>query len=327
MARFAIFAPLDKKTMIISKKDANNLLLSLWQANEFVAGKPRRVVPFPTPSSLMKTDLPKLKHNDYLVTYKNDGVRCVLLFGYFKSEKNENDWIKSSVFIQRNGYVTEANCTSLDDQLYCGTAFDGELVDNNFIIFDVVAVKGYTHIALPLLDRLEAGKKILPSIRSRRITITQKEFVESSNSRNIFDKFQTNVIPKNVDGIILAPKYEGVGVGRLVSYFKYKPTDQISIDLRWIKNDKLLRCGSPGFEIIEDCIKDLSWEEKDFGDDGIYECIVAFAQRDNLKTMNLRPKIKRTDKNSANSKYVVLRTVQNLTENIKPMEVYNSLGN
>lgn len=311
--------------MSISPKDANKLLLSLWRANESIGGKPRTIVPFPTPSSLMRTDLKRLNQNSYLVTYKNDGLRSILLFGYFKSDKDDQQWIKGSVFIQRNGYVKEAFFTTDNEELYCGTALDGELVNNKFIIFDVISIKGYSHISLPLLDRLKAGENILSSIKSKKIEISIKQFVESADAKHIFDQFQKNEIPSNVDGIILAPKYDGVGLGRLVSYYKYKPTDQITIDLYWNKADKLLRCGAPGLEIIEDCIRDLSWEEEKFGDNGVYECIITCTKSANLNIMNLLPKMRRFDKNTANSKYVVLRTVQNLAENILPREVFDSL--
>ena len=109
-------------------------------------------------------------------------------------------------------------------------------------------------------------------------------------------------------------------------YFKYKPTTQTTIDLSWCRKEKLLRCGSPGFEILEDAIPAISWNLEDFlqKKDGVYECVIS-QDLDDADNTILSPKIKREDKDSANSKYVVLRTFQNLQENIKPMEVFCSL--
>tara|TARA_B100001113_G_scaffold171581_1_gene140389 strand:+ start:528 stop:1457 length:930 start_codon:yes stop_codon:yes gene_type:complete len=302
------------------EEEARKLIFQLWQ---FYLGK-RKMIPLPTPSSLMRTDLKTLKNTDYLVTYKNDGVREILLFGF--TEKEEKDFC---VFMQRNGKCKTSPFASRSPDVYMGTIFDGELVEKDFVIFDVVTVNGISCASLPLRERLKMGKSVLPFITAKQgFNLFIKEFYDSDESEHVFKSFENDAALRSgkYDGIILAPSLDSVGVGRLMRYFKYKPTTQTTIDLSWCRKEKLLRCGSPGFEILEDAIPAISWNLEDFlqKKDGVYECVIS-QDLDDADNTILSPKIKREDKDSANSKYVVLRTFQNLQENIKPMEVFCSL--
>lgn len=299
--------------------EARKLIFQLWQ---FYLGK-RRMIPLPTPSSLMRTDLKTLKNTEYLITYKNDGVRQILLFGF--TENDEKDF---SVFMQRNGKCNKSPFTSTSSDVYMGTIFDGELVGKDFIVFDVVTVNGVSCASLPLRERLKMGESILPHIKNTNgFKLFIKDFYDSEASQHIFESFESfehdKALRGKYDGIILAPSLDSVGVGRLMRYFKYKPTTQTTIDLSWSTNDNLLRCGSPGFEILEDAIPAILWKFEHFSQkkDGVYECVIS----QGAANITLIPKMRREDKDSANSKYVILRTLQNLQENIRPMEVFNSL--
>ena len=316
----------------ITSSDANNLLFDLWQiprvkSNNKPKFKKREVVPFPTPSSLMRTDLLKLKSRDYLVSVKNDGIRSILIFGSFRTQASNIHFENMALFIQRNGVVSHSNYTTDDTEIYCGTAFDGELLkDGSFIVFDMVSAYGYSYTSQELPKRLIAARntvaKLIPNSATNLITV--KEFFNKHDSRHLFDALsEGSLLSLQVDGLILAPTVAGVGIGRLINYYKYKESNQITVDLSWCQNDRLLRCGPPGNELIEDAIRNVLWNEDDFKlfDNGVYECTLTKKTNE----LTLYPKIKRNDKTTANSKYVILRTVQNVIENIQPLEVWEAL--
>jgi hypothetical protein len=321
-------------------EEPSRILATLWQFTGGVKG-----VPFPTPSSLMRSDLQTLSQSPYLVTFKSDGVRAVLLlFFEEKTEKNR------ALFVYRNGTTREiSNLASADDALYNGTALDGEVVGDEFIVFDAVAVRGYSVSSLPLRQRLIAVTEARPSMifsplraaktpttNSSTIAIsilTVKEFWDGVDSEHVFKAFEGKRRDggSRADGVILAPASLPVGVGRLIRYYKYKPKGQITLDLSWTKESRLLRCGPPGFELVEDAIRNTTFDEKEFSalSSGVYECgirsLAESTDADSASSFRLFLKTRRFDKSTANSKFVVLRTVQNVIEDISLSEVYNAL--
>jgi hypothetical protein len=295
----------------------------------------------------MRSDFPSLSQSRYLVTFKSDGVRAVLLlFFEEKTEKNR------ALFVYRNGSTCEINnLTSADDALYDGTALDGEIVGDEFIVFDAVAVRGYSVSSLPLRQRLLAVTEALPSMtfspsRSNGTSgvdsgaiavshLTVKEFWDDVDSEHVFKAFEKERCSDEfrADGVILAPASLPVGVGRLIRYYKYKPKGQITLDLTWDKKSRLLRCGPPGFELVEDAVRNMTFDEEEFSalPSGVYECgIRSHAEgppnADIASSFRLFLKTHRYDKSTANSKFVILRTVQNVLEDISLSEVYSALA-
>ena len=180
----------------VTSSDANNLLFDLWQIpNDKPLHKKIKkklhVVPFPTPSSLMRTYLSKLKCRNYLITVKNDGIRSILIFGYFKT--SSNGALKNmALFIKRNGAVSQSNFFSVDNDIYCGTVFDGELSnDGTFIVFDLVAKNGYSYTSQSLPTRLATARDAVANLSSKVASsvITVKDFYDKKESRHLFDAF------------------------------------------------------------------------------------------------------------------------------------------
>lgn len=70
-------------------------------------------------------------------------------------------------------------------------------------------------------------------------------------------------------------------------------------------------------------MRNVLWNEGDFKlfNNGVYECNLT-SESDDLM---LSPKMRRDDKTSVNSKYIVLRTVRNVIENIQPIDVWKAL--
>ena len=292
--------------------DAKQLLFQLWRLEK---GR-SKMVPLPTPSSLMRNDLKTLEIGSYLLAAKHDGVRAILLFGHKAGERY-------IVFMQRNGRCdsTQAIACPHESTIYCGTALDGELMaDGTYHVFDAVAVRGHSCAALPLQERLDMAREVVSEVTG---PVYVKEFTAGKECGTFLRAFAAQP-EKNVDGIILAPQNDPVGVGRLVKYFKYKPLDHVTVDLHWDPMSKLLRCGPPGNELIEAALRDIKWHDADFAEykSGIVEC--SFIASGNEYT--IKPKMQRDDKDTANSQFVVQRTMQNLKEDIKVEDIDRALG-
>lgn len=305
-------------------QDAVDLLCQLWGV------KPRGrgwVVPLPTPSSLMRSDLASLRRREYLVAVKHDGVRAVLVLGWSKSSG------RYAALVHRHGRARRVGVWSGDPMAYAGTALDGELLHGDggaegFRVFDAVAVNGRAVGSLPLSQRLEHARRAVASLESGgrgALAVEVKSFVPSSEAGPLLERALSGASgapPEKSDGVVLAPENESVGVGRQVNYFKVKPVSEITVDLAWDPGEGLLRCGPPGRELIEDVMPRAVWSEERFSRlfpvRGVVECTIS-------QSGALEPKLLREDKATANSKFVVQRTVANVEENIQAEEVIRAL--
>jgi len=284
------------------------------------------ILPLPTPSSIMRCDLELLSRMPYLVSFKSDGVRSILLFGFVPGSGD-----RYAVYIARNGRVSAAppglqvSSEDDDDPMFQGTLLDGEIMENgDFVVFDLVAVDGESCLTQSLSKRLELAQKVVERIGSSSIRV--KVFVPATEAEKLFENFDKNC-PTDVDGIVLAPENDSVGLGRLVRYFKLKAPSQNTIDLLWRPKEALLQCGAPGNELVEEAIRGVFWSVADFGDEGIYECCITTRSdvAEPFEHLVLTPKAARHDKEQANSKFVVCRTVQNLVEGLTGAEVFKAI--
>jgi len=259
-----------------------------------------------------------------MVSMKIDGVRAQLLFGHLPNENGKDK--DYCAFIQRNGYVTYAPFFSKEASLFQGTLLDGEVVitkeENgkerlSYQVFDAIAVNGWSVGTLSLEQRLEQAKTTMEKICCNpSANIALKPFVEASLG---IDECLEKLVSSNMsDGIILAPTIDGLNAGRLMNYYKYKPEHKITVDVKWDEESKTLRCGKPGFELVEE-LEDIFWVQDDFKTkkNGIYECII---NRENEK-FKLIPHHRRHDKPNANSLFVLQRTLQNIKEGITSEEL------
>ena len=302
-------------------QDAKRFLFQLWRLEP----GHRKMVPLPTPSSLMRSDLNTLETKPYMLAVKHDGVRAILLFGHLPMSGE-----RYVVFLQRNGrcdITTSITCPT-SSAIFSGTVFDGERMDDGtYHVFDAVTVRGFSCSCLSLDKRLELATEALTEING---PVSVKSFIPGKDAGAFLTDFAAR--PDNdVDGIILAPLHDPIGVGRLVKYFKYKTPEHITVDLKWNTDSKLLLCGPPGNEQVEEALRGIHWHEGDFAmyDDGILECSFGKSdeERDEYNEMlTIKPKMRRDDKETANSQFVVRRTVQNLIENITVPEIARALG-
>ena len=85
------------------------------------------------------------------------------------------------LFIQRNGVVSHANFTADETDIFCGTVFHGELLkDGSYIVFDLIAARGYSYTSQPLPIRLSAARDAVAKLSSNVASsvIKVKEFFE-----------------------------------------------------------------------------------------------------------------------------------------------------
>jgi hypothetical protein len=207
--------------------DVFKMLHQLWGVIEA-----SKRVPCNHPCSLMRSDLPKLCKSTYWVSPKTDGVRTFLLFSF----TDDGEYV---AFVDRAGNVACANITAPLDA-YSGTLLDGELVTHRdgsqtYIVFDTVAVNGYTMTRKPQSERMVAVVRTVHSLtvaNHPKLSVKVKRWF-------LLDETPLNQVAASAgstptDGFIFVPER-----GRMLrpgpqrDHFKWKPVTHHTIDMVW----------------------------------------------------------------------------------------------
>ena len=283
----------------------------------------------PQPSSLLRADLAVLAHTKYYVAPKHDGVRHLLLMGWCE----DTDY---TALITRAGHVTLLPYKSMKDSDHEGTLFDGELMkDNSFVIFDAYAASGYDVKSCDLYDRLKAIEPHAMRMQTAAVNegyllpVPNIKRFEIATSESVKEAWTSGCQPGS-DGIILAPRFQQVRLGRLATYYKLKPKDQHTIDLLYEPKTNgvpVLKCARG--EVLP-FIVDVNTIDTSVAKKGVIEVKLmdAASFKDNLapgKTIALSFVQNRPDKGVANSRFVVDRTITNVLENVQIDDVQASL--
>jgi hypothetical protein len=284
----------------------------------------------PVPSSILRNDLRILSRKRYVVAPKQDGVRNLLLLG----------WSPTLGFyttlIERCGRTKAIAYTSPEIFDHQGTLLDGELMsDGRFVVFDAYASSGYNLKACSLSDRLRAAGPSISRIRQAGPALGGK-CVFMPELKDFKDATETTIseawalgCSSGYDGIILAPAIDTVELGRLASYFKLKPKTHHTIDLLYTPSTTAgkLRFQCANGESLPFCV-DLESADYKKAKRGVVEFALTHLteQTESGKQLTLLWQRNRHDKTSANSRFVVDRTVQNLLEDVKVDDVVNALG-
>lgn len=169
--------------------------IKLVKKKRFIGSKP---VTFTSDSYNKKTE--------YAVTPKLDGLRILLFFC-----KNGVYYINSKLEFKKISPIKSD---------LSGTLIDGELVNNNFIAFDILYYKNKNLTELPLKKRIEFLDKIS--------FIKQKTYLFGNtciNYNSILKTYSKELTKGIIDGVIFTP---------LRSYYKpilkWKPVHLLSID-------------------------------------------------------------------------------------------------
>ena len=189
------------------------------------------IFPGPQPISIERKHFSTLKHNDYMVCEKTDGVRVALLAFMFQSKK-------VALLIDRALTMTLISI-NLPSSAYHGTLLDGELVEKHLILYDGMWICGENIKYKNLLERLELidnfVKKIIKMSKDT-IMITLKNFILLKN----FIEMPSSPYP--IDGLIFTPIKDPIKLGTHETMFKWKPRDKNTVDFQ-VKFRKNGTCG------------------------------------------------------------------------------------
>jgi hypothetical protein len=303
-------------------EDAAALFAQLLEQPKFDANK------LPVPSSIMRRDLRLLNKNDYWVGTKHDGMRCLLLIGITVTKS------RYVALINRAGRVhvcTSAATHKWPAQLSCGTLLDCELIElpeegvevtpAHLMVFDAYAIDGFDIKSYDLVTRLQfaqdALKRITPFTTSSpfkssksavHITARRKKFLPAT-PENLRHAWSDTTLPS--DGVVLATRKDAVKMGRLPTYFKFKPRAHHTVDLMYTGTE--LQCSFT--DMIPSGVEvDLPIPEAKKG-------VVEMVFDGDSANPKLRFVHNRTDKSVANSRFVVDRTLQNFREDLTVDEI------
>jgi len=221
---------------------------------------------------LIKNSNTKNVYNRYAVTLKADGERNFLLV--YNSDKEEDN---GKIFIFNNNY--HFIYTGYKDPEWCNTLIEGEFIDKELYMYDILFSKGIDIRRKHLTDSRKEHKEntrlyfLYNFLRSKSrkmddkftlqscIQLHVKEYYHSilSDGTDIFQKVNhlwsnRSSSKFNVDGIIFVPIYEYYPShgGSWHSMFKWKPVELNTIDflIKVLKDDHKKDIKSPYLEVI-----------------------------------------------------------------------------
>ena len=155
--------------------------------------------PGPQPVSIERRHFPLLRDNLYVVCEKTDGERYMLVAMRWQGQP-------LCVLVNRAFRMFQVQL-NLPKAAYDGTVLDGELYENNFMVYDGVAVSGNGIAHLNFLDRyasLEQFIKRIICMKSDPYKVRLKTFHACTD----FEEFQNTYLPtvsQRVDGVGFTP--------------------------------------------------------------------------------------------------------------------------
>lgn len=293
---------LTKVTLRSVIADAKTLVGNLWEIDD------PKFMPVTNPCSIMRSQIRILRMEEYVVGVKNDGVRLNLLLGC-------TDELYYSFFINRKFEMFHIEMMHTPEDLYNGSLFDGELtVDDNgnsvYVIFDVIAIRGFSFTQQPHNIRMRALEENMPFLQIKRPNIhsTQKQWYPLKMAREL-------LATQNIDGLIFVPTKSPIIPGAQCDLFKWKPGNLNSIDL--IFNDERLWFSRRGtnVEAIELNIypdPGHMWSSYPSNWPVVLECSI----RKESGVWFACPILTRDDKGTANDQRIVELTLKNIEENV-----------
>ncbi len=314
-------------------------------------------IPVENPVSLDRKNLALLRQNEYIVAFKADGIRYLLVLTMFKNRP-------LAVFVNRAGNMYSTHVTAHAAHFQNNSVFDGELCAcinqagmHDFLVFNAMMDQGvflgdqpyfvrlnhvrsnFSSDPVPVKERGKCAGFIMPCATT--LNFVRKEYDFAYNMRAM----HLNITPRyKYDGFIFTPCQMGVVPGRNDALFKWKSDNPI--DIRMLRRDKdvVLTVDNNGCEVrLQEVVPkfrvEFDMESKTlkqllrghavyhalFGKGNVaFDHVVevdCFFHGDRtllLKFLRLRP-----DKDGPNNVATILRTLQTITDNIQQHEIYN----
>jgi mRNA capping enzyme, catalytic domain/mRNA capping enzyme, C-terminal domain len=253
--------------------------------------------PGPQPISIERVHFPILKHEPYMVCEKTDGVRHMLVCFEFENRKY-------CLLVNR---AFEYKYTTL--AVPRGTILDGELLGDEYLVYDAVMIRGQDVKSMNLLKRLEMAKSLQIPKTPGNVKVKVKQMYSLQDIRHV------NLTPHS-DGLIFTPQCDPVRIGTHEKLFKWKPNNTIDFLVQQYGDTD----GTPvyGLHIQGFMVKPLTRscamgkDPKEF-DGKIVECEYG---KNGWSIMKVR-----TDKTYPNNRRTYERTIVNIRENIQLSEL------
>lgn len=313
-------------------------------------------VPVDNPVSIDRSGLDALKRENYIVAYKADGTRYLLVLTLYAGRP-------LAVLVNRAGHVYSLHVQAQWGHYHKNSIFDGELcpIDKSiqhFVIFNALQDQGQSLVDLPYPQRLQhiqSNFAAQPLTTEERRNVTSfivplvpqmhficKEWDFAQNMRSMI----RNVIPQYAtDGFILTPVDKPVVTGRNSDMFKWKKEHPIDVRAT-IKDAQLLLeiddNGTPvplhrvmphvSFNDDDDLWQQLlaGWElynEIVSNGTGTFHHVVEMYCRPTannhfqLQFMRLRP-----DKEGPNNVQTIFRTLQSISDGITQEDLFGAVA-
>lgn len=269
--------------------------------------------PGPQPISIEYKHFPILREYDYVVCEKTDGIRYMMVALTFEGKR-------VCVFVSRNFEMFKAPL-NFRKKAFDGTILDGELYEDQFLVYDALLIDGYPvgHFDfLTRLEKMESVIKSLISMKSDRIKVKLKTFHALTDFKTFMDDYLPSV-SENIDGLVFTPVKDPVKIGTHERMFKWKPKKKNTVDFM-VKRDEQgiwrLYVQEKGKMYMESTLPyDIPW----LRDGMIVECEFI----DNEVPMWWRPIMERKDKTYPNNRRTFYRTIVNIQEDIKMEDFLN----
>jgi hypothetical protein len=314
-------------------------------------------IPVENPVSLDRKNLTLLRDSEYIVAFKADGIRYLLVLTMFKNRP-------LAAFVNRAGSMYSTHVMAHAAHFQNNSVFDGELCVcinqpgmHDYLVFNALLDQGVFLGDQPYFVRLNhvrsnfSNEPVCAKERAKAtgfispcaptLNFVRKEYDFAYNMRAM----HLNVTPRyKYDGFIFTPCQMGVVPGRNDALFKWKSDNPIDIGMVYRDNMVSLTVDNNGTEIpLQDVVPKyrvvFDMESKALQQlikgHAVYhalfkkgkvvfnhvievDCFFDTARVMKLKFLRLRP-----DKDGPNNVATILRTLQTINDNIQQHEIYN----
>ena len=311
-------------------------------------------VPVDNPVSLEKANIHLLKETEYIISYKADGVRYLLVLCMYKAQP-------LAAFVDRAGHVYSLYVIAHVTHYQKNCVFDGELCEiepniYHYVVFNALIDQGVYLGDFAYVNRLRHVKQnfqaeqlpvlnkrttFITAMASNTLTFYRKEYDISENIKSFL-----LLIPRyKQDGLVFTPSKEGVVPGRNEHLLKWKSENPIDVHVVLESDQLCLYIDNNGADIpVEDALGvQVDFDEhcdrlqsllrgsflynRLFGTaastfDHIVEVSCVFVRENILQLQFLRL---RPDKDGANNVTTVKRTLQTICDNVSLNDIFQTL--
>jgi len=273
------------------------------------------------PVSIEKKDFHILKSNPYLVCAKLDGERYFVFATKVPANLNlpRKNLMNVTFLVNRRldfYIITE----TFSDEVYQNkTLLDGELINNELVIHDIIIIRGEIvkdktfDIRWKLCDDFLI-KNFRNNSNVNTLNIRLKKFYPLQLIKDLFRDIKNNNIKS--DGIVFYPVNDKVKYRCQDNLFKWKPPGKHTIDFKIKINEnevELLTWGNRKTIVYEKLPLSIFDELKGFKDNQVIEFKV--------ENDEFIPILIRHDKPVGNNLYTIRKTLLNVRENIREIDL------